>query len=147
MIIAAPDQFVVFTDGKEIRGMTLDSRSSGVEDVFKPLMVDGNAAALDYDAIDGYIYWTNTINGTISRSTLKGGTKVILSGLVNPEGLAVDWITRNIYYTDDGINIIGMVTFDGNYSIVIINEDLQSPREIAIDPEQGLDILQCYLII
>lgn len=131
---------MLFTDGSEVRGMTIDSRSTGLVELFKPLSSDGRVTALDYDAVDRHIYWSDSANGTILRSTIDGQSEVVLSDLLNPEGLAVDWISHNVYYTDDSLNVIGVVSFDGKYNVVLINKGLHQPREIAVDPVNGLEI-------
>ena len=128
---------MLFTDGNEVRGMTINSTYSAVVDVFKPIRAAGQVVALDYDAVTRSIYWTDRINGTIMHSTINGRSEVVFSGLSNPEGLAVDWITHNIYGTDADLNVIYVVSFDGRYNAVLINDSLLEPREIAVDPVNG----------
>lgn len=54
-----------------------------------------------------------------------------------PDGLAVDAISRLIFYTDTGNDIIAVVTLDGSASAVIINSDLDEPRAIVVSPNQA----------
>ena len=48
------------------------------------------------------------------------------------EGVAVDWISLKIYFTDTGLNIIGVIDARLNYKTVI--EDIVAPRSIVVDP-------------
>ena len=54
------------------------------------------------------------------------------------DGIAVDWINKLLYWTDTGLNQITVSTFDGKKSVVLIGDNLDEPRAIAVDPESGL---------
>ena len=62
---------------------------------------------------------------------------VIEFGLQFPEGIAVDWVANNIYFTDTGTNRIEVARLDGSGRRAIIWRDVISPRSIAIDPSEG----------
>lgn len=53
--------------------------------------------------------------------------------LKSPEGVAVDWSSRNVYYADSVKDEIGVVSLDGKYYKTLINEGLVNPRALAID--------------
>lgn len=61
--------------------------------------------------------------------------------LQNPDGLAVDWVGRNLYWCDKGLDTIEVSKLDGKYRRVIIRDGLQEPRAITLDPRHGLVIL------
>lgn len=63
--------------------------------------------------------------------------QIIEFGLENPEGMAVDWVARNIYWADMGTKRIEMARLDGSSRKVLIWKDVESPRNIAVDPPQG----------
>lgn len=48
------------------------------------------------------VYFAGTSQKTIERVDLNGGLRdVVVSGNLNsPEGLAIDWINRRMYWTD-----------------------------------------------
>lgn len=59
------------------------------------------------------------------------------SDIVSPEGVAVDWISRRIYWTDSGKDTIEVASLDdGKLRAVIIKSDLVNPRGITVDPHQ-----------
>lgn len=56
---------------------------------------------------------------------------------VTSDGLAVDWIYNHIYFTDTRRYTIEIMNFDGNMGKVLIKDDLEIPRAIALDPLDG----------
>lgn len=48
------------------------------------------------------LYFASTSQKTIERVDLNGGSRDVLvsDGLDSPEGLAIDWIHRRMYWTD-----------------------------------------------
>ena len=62
---------------------------------------------------------------------------LIDTALHSPEGLAMDWAHKNIYWTDSGDKTISVATADGKKRRVLIDADLSEPRAIAVDPRQG----------
>ena len=53
--------------------------------------------------------------------------------LSSPEGVAVDYSSRNIYYADSGKKEIGVASLDGKYQAVLVEEGLVNPRALTID--------------
>lgn len=64
-------------------------------------------------------------------------TVVIKHGLTTADGLAVDWIYNHIYWTDTGKNTIELASYEGNMRKVLIKDDLEEPRAIAVNPLDG----------
>lgn len=58
-------------------------------------------------------------------------------GLVTTDGLAVDAVGRKIYWTDTGTNRIEVANLDGSMRKVLVWENLDSPRAIALYNEMG----------
>ncbi|GLH07804.1 Vitellogenin receptor, partial [Gryllus bimaculatus] len=101
-----------------------------------------NAVALDYDLQESCIYWSDvtSVSSSIKRTCgPSNNTQQVIhsSTLRNVDGLAVDWIGRNLYWCDKGRNTIEVSKLDGRYLKVLINKDLQEPRAIALDPRFG----------
>ena len=62
---------------------------------------------------------------------------VVRSELKNPDGIAVDWVAQNLYWTDTGTNRIEVSRLNGSARRVLIDENLDEPRAIALDPTKG----------
>lgn len=63
-----------------------------------------------------------------------------LSDIVSPEGIAIDWISRRIYWTDSEKDTIEVASLDDAKSrAVVIQGNLVNPRGIAVDPQQKYD--------
>ena len=70
-----------------------------------------DARVMDFDFQNSMVYWTDATKPrgpqTIRRANIdKNPVKVetvISEGLAQPDGIAVDWVGRKIYWTDIGI--------------------------------------------
>ncbi|XP_066275348.1 low-density lipoprotein receptor-related protein 8-like [Branchiostoma lanceolatum] len=54
-----------------------------------------------------------------------------------PEGIAVDVISRNLYWTDAGTDRITVSRLDGSFRKSLITQGLDKPRAIVVDPNSG----------
>ena len=54
-----------------------------------------------------------------------------------PDGIAVDIVSRLVYYTDTGLDIIGVMTLDGRNHFTLLDAGLDEPRGIALHPAAG----------
>ena len=66
-----------------------------------------------------------------------GAEFVVSIDIDSPDGVAVDWVSRNLYWTDRGLDRIEMSRLDGSSRHIIISEGLQKPRAIVVDPFEG----------
>ncbi|MED6276189.1 Low-density lipoprotein receptor- protein 2 [Characodon lateralis] len=57
--------------------------------------------------------------------------------IAKPEGIAVDWVGRHIYWTDSGTNRIEVAKLDGRYRKWLIHTDLDQPAAIVVNPSLG----------
>lgn len=72
------------------------------------------------------------------RSVLTPTCSLCLSeGLMTTDGLAVDAVGRKIYWTDTGTNRIEVANLDGSMRKVLVWQNLDSPRAIALYHEMG----------
>jgi hypothetical protein len=63
--------------------------------------------------------------------------KVVLKGLKSPEGVSVDYLGRNIYWTDARAKTVNVGTIGGSFSKVLFHQDVNRPRAITVNPLQG----------
>ena len=70
-----------------------------------------------------------------------GFKKVISYDTGKPDHVAIDWIARNIYWTDGELNRIEVARMDGSSRKTIVSDDLGDPRGIVVDTADGYDIV------
>ncbi|XP_055694730.1 low-density lipoprotein receptor isoform X5 [Lutzomyia longipalpis] len=126
---------LLFARRKDIRKISLDHRemTSIVNDT-------KSATALDYVFRTGMIFWSDVAEQKIYKAPIDEGsdkTVVVRDQVVTSDGLAVDWIYNHIYFTDTHKCTIELTNFDGNMGKVLIKDDMEIPRSIALDPLNG----------
>ena len=97
-----------------------------------------HAAALAVHNRAEWLFYSDLEHRTITRLSLTGNKKqetlTVNTGLV--KGLAVDWLSDNLYWTDETEGVIYVSRMDGRYPVRLI-ENLADPRGIAVDPVKG----------
>lgn len=69
------------------------------------------------------------------------------STIRQPDGIAVDWIGRNLYWCDKGRDTIEVSKLDGRFRKVLIKDGLEEPRAIVVDPSEGYDYsVMCVIV-
>ena len=58
---------------------------------------------------------------------------MVTTGLVNPDGVAIDWVGQKLYWTDSGTPVaqfgrIETANLDGSMRKVLFWDDLDQPR-------------------
>ncbi|XP_054256859.1 putative vitellogenin receptor [Macrosteles quadrilineatus] len=130
-----PEGLLLFSSHKQIRAYFLTS------EVYYPVAKDlSQVTGVAYDG--EHVYWTNVYQGeeAIMRAVEDGSQKevVITAGLGTPEDLALDWVTKNIYFTDSKFQHLGVCSNEGTTCTVLHNRDIDKPRGICLSPLQGL---------
>jgi hypothetical protein len=71
--------------------------------------------------------------------SLLGGNKGYVTGIGSPGDIALDWITKNVYYVEKRIpQTIRVCNLDEkHYAIVAYVEHISSMTKIAVDPIAG----------
>ena len=130
------DGFLIFANRLDIRHLAFDSSYSAV--VLVP--DQKGAVALDFDFNSRYIFWTDVIEEEIRRAKMEENPKVEVVANISvdtPDGIAVDWINKKLYWTDTGNDIIEVAEFDGTNRLELIKTGLQEPRAIVVHPFIG----------
>ncbi|XP_072033368.1 low-density lipoprotein receptor-related protein 2-like [Amphiura filiformis] len=117
---------------------------------------------IDFDMRDRYIYWTEARDhehdsdralNNIQRITLDGENRTAIvpsafSG--SPLTLAIDWLSRNIYWTNPASETIEVMQMDGDdfyRAVILSNEGNQTqggsqlmgdPVALCVDPANGM---------
>lgn len=58
-------------------------------------------------------------------------------GLSTAEGLAIDWITKHLYWVESNLDQIEVANFNGSQRATLMAGNMESPRAIALDPKAG----------
>ncbi|PVD26094.1 hypothetical protein C0Q70_13762 [Pomacea canaliculata] len=97
------------------------------------------AVGVDVDCQDGWLYWTDAAYGRINRVYQNGSASdVLVEGLGSPEGIAIDYVSRNIFFTDSKLDTLEVSRLDGSFRKTLFNTDMVNPRAIVLDPSQGV---------
>ncbi|XP_072704418.1 low-density lipoprotein receptor [Ciconia boyciana] len=133
-----PPAALLFTNRHEIRRLALDGGE--YRRLLGPLK---HAGALDADVATGTVYWADLAGGQIYRSPLAGaadgsrGVAVVGTGPGSPDGIALDWVHRNIYWTDSRRGTVSVADAGGERRRTLVREPGAKPRAIAVDPLHG----------
>jgi hypothetical protein len=105
-----------------------------------------SAVAVDYVLKDNLIVWSDVNSEKIfscPASELHHGGHACKKPLVGtdiktPDGLAVDWVHRLLYWTDTGRDTISVIELSGANRRTLFSANLLEPRAIAVDPLKGV---------
>jgi sugar lactone lactonase YvrE len=96
------------------------------------------AVGVSYDCHEQFIYWSDVSGNAINRIRYDGsGYSVVVADVAAAEGVAVDWIGRNLYFADAERRTIEVARLDGRHRKVLVASGLRNPRGIAVDPRDG----------
>ncbi|XP_058492296.1 very low-density lipoprotein receptor isoform X1 [Solea solea] len=99
--------------------------------------------SLDYDWKEQRVFWVSLDSESIRWSSLSQKTTGTMITGVRADCIAVDWLGRNLYWID-GVNsqIVAIRLAAGPVKSldhsVILDEDLDQPRSLALLPQKGL---------
>ena len=98
----------------------------------------GKVIVVAMDVEDNYIYWSDFWGGTIKRMDLQTNIKEnVTKGVGKVGGIAIDWISKDIFWTDTRNNRIEMAKVDGSDRKILFDRDIDEPRGIAVDSING----------
>lgn len=131
------DHLLLLVQRVEISKVSLDS--SDYTNFKIPLKGVKHAMSIDYDPMEKFFYWTDRDSKNIRRAKLDGSMQenVVTHEVSDVDGIAIDWIARNIYWSNFGANRIETLRLNTNYRKVIIVDDIDMPRAIAVSPQHG----------
>ena len=135
--------------GQIKKGSIGDTGLTGVIDFMNDgIDINRELAGLALDVDGQKIYWVSKFNGTINSANLTAmdptsvPTTTIVTGLINPVGIAIDPANNIIYYTD---NIIDQISGDNIASLHQVNIDgtndiILSTQTVAGQPYAYYDV-------
>uniref|UniRef100_A0A672HIQ3 Low density lipoprotein receptor a n=1 Tax=Salarias fasciatus TaxID=181472 RepID=A0A672HIQ3_SALFA len=102
-----------------------------------------NVVSLDMNMAGQEIYWSDISQKKIYRTSMDSADDathhhiVIDTDIDAPEGIAFDWIHRNLYWTDSVRSTVSVVTADGDRRKTLFSQGLSKPRAIVVDPHSN----------
>ena len=114
--------------------IAIDYKASTVTPVVSGL---SRVVAIDIHFSLGYIFWSDVTDLNIKRFHTGESTTTIITGIGVCGGLAVNWRTSKLYWTDESYDKISVSDLDGTNRGALIYSGLDAPRDIALDPDNG----------
>ncbi|KAJ1066726.1 hypothetical protein K5549_006278 [Capra hircus] len=99
--------------------------------------------SIDYDLVDQKVFWTDLGAQSIQWISMDMKKKGTMVKGIKADCIAVDWIGRNLYWTDGtagqilAIQLTAIWRGKSEYTVVLDN-DLNQPRSLALDPLDGI---------
>uniref|UniRef100_A0A8C1XQQ3 Low density lipoprotein receptor-related protein 1Aa n=1 Tax=Cyprinus carpio TaxID=7962 RepID=A0A8C1XQQ3_CYPCA len=132
-------QFLLYARQIEIRGVDIYNPYYNYIISFTVPDID-NVTVVDYDALEKRIYWSDVRTQTIKRAFINGtGIETVVSAdIPNAHGLAVDWVSRNLFWTsyDGNKKQINVARLDGSFKNAVI-QGLDKPHCLVLHPILG----------
>uniref|UniRef100_H3BGS9 Prolow-density lipoprotein receptor-related protein 1 n=1 Tax=Latimeria chalumnae TaxID=7897 RepID=H3BGS9_LATCH len=132
-------RFLLYARQMEIRGVDIDNPYYNYIISFTVPDID-NVTVVDYDALEHRIYWSDVRTQSIKRAFINGtGVETVVSAdLPNAHGLAVDWVSRNLFWTSYDANKkqINVARLDGSFKNAVI-QGLDKPHCLVVHPLKG----------
>ncbi|KAJ6665385.1 hypothetical protein lerEdw1_003225 [Lerista edwardsae] len=99
-----------------------------------------DVTVVDFDAAEERLYWTDVKTQTIKRAFINGtGLETVISRDIQIiRGLAVDWLSRNLYWISSEFDEtqINVAHLDGSLKTSIIH-GIDKPQCLAVHPAKG----------
>lgn len=169
LVAAEPEHelFLVYGKGRPgvIRGMDMNAKVP--DEYMIPIENLMNPRALDFHAESEFIYFADATSYIIGRQRIDGTERdiimkegmensecisrlcslrsvlsmtVFVSGIHTVEGIAVDWMADNLYWTDDGPKktiSVARLEKASQTRKTLIEGKMTHPRAIVVDPLHG----------
>ncbi len=123
--------FLIISNRRSL--LTADLSQKSLERI--PVQVK-NVVATTSDMTSDVLYWSDMETKEIKKLKRGGGSPetFISSGLSLVEGLAFDWVGRNLYWLDSKLNTIEVAEENGSQRMILINQNISQPRGLSLDP-------------
>lgn len=129
----------------------VENDSAPADTVQSRTVENGAFYSLGYDPVSDDLYWNDKAEHTIYRqartsslkeATYNNGIKKLFSAGTESEidGIAVDWLTEMVYFTDFKKRWVGVVASGSRTADmyrILFHTDLGDPKGITLDPFEG----------
>ncbi|XP_050708950.1 low-density lipoprotein receptor-related protein 4-like [Eriocheir sinensis] len=134
-----PDIYLIYAAKGTIGRISLDIKP--LWEVPLPIPAVTRPISINVHYEQNLLFYTEANLQVIRVVSLKNMSypwSILSPGYSTPNGLAVDWVANNIYWTDSIRKVLEVARLDGSSTKVVINNNLKSPRAIAVFPGEGL---------
>lgn len=118
---------IPFNANKRNRGKTINVKANQF------------AIAIDIDCTQGRVYWSDIEEKKIKSSAYDGSefNEFITSGIGSPEGISIDWVSRNIFWADTSTKTIEVANLETKLRKTLFSQNVINPRGVAVHPYRG----------
>ncbi|XP_060556897.1 low-density lipoprotein receptor-related protein 2-like, partial [Ruditapes philippinarum] len=139
------EEFIIFATKHSVRAIPLDGARTRSVDAMKPVVGltktrRGNSfVAVDYDATRKELYYSDIYNRAIFKSPIDTAevSHVLANDIRSVEGISLDWISRNLYFTDFFAKTVSVMRLDEPDQRRVLLTGLGSPRSVVVHPARG----------
>ncbi|RZC38622.1 Ldl recept a and/or FXa inhibition domain containing protein, partial [Asbolus verrucosus] len=120
-----------------IKGIELDNNNETII----PITGITQPTAIEYDVLTGTIIYADTHRMVIESVKINDSSRknVLQKNVRRCEALAIDWISRNLYWTDQESGSISVMKLaNTSQSRTLIRNPFYNPVSIALDPKRGV---------
>ncbi|KAJ7402336.1 low-density lipoprotein receptor-related protein 1B-like protein [Pitangus sulphuratus] len=116
---------------------------SGHKEVLLTTDKDRVVFSLDYDLVERKVFWMDLATESIRWQDLSSGKKGTLVKGVKSDCIAVDWLGRNLYWTDGAAGQVLATRLGAAWQgipeyTVVMDGDLDQPHSLVVQPLAGL---------
>lgn len=132
-----PEDYLLIAERNGVGMISLNTEDN--MDTMIPINGVQGAVVIDFHYNKSLLYIADVNLDIIRRINLANtrDTKTIVSNLATPNGLAVDWVADNIYWTDADLKVIEVSRLDGSSRKTLVDEYINDIRSLAIHPKKG----------
>ena len=135
------EEFLLYSQQKFVRGLILNHpHPDSFSDAIIPIVSrSARFVGLDFDAKNDYIYYSDVILDVIYKMKTDGTGKenVLASQNEGVEGLALDWVSGNLYYIDSRKGTLNVISTTNTTHRRTLLKNLKRPRAIVLHPNRG----------
>ncbi|XP_050752686.1 low-density lipoprotein receptor-related protein 2-like [Gymnogyps californianus] len=138
--LAGPEPMLLVAVQSEVLSYGL---RSGREEVLLTTDKDRVVFSLDYDLVERKVFWMDLATESIRWQDLDLGKKGTLVKGVRSDCIAVDWLGRNLYWTDGAAGQVLATRLGAAWRgipeyTVVMDGDLDRPHSLVLQPLAGL---------
>ena len=135
--VSSPLNALIHTSPRGLSGRSIFPERS--ETLLAPLSDVGRPISVASLPSESLLFWIDGTRGCVYRASREGSArKVVVSHLQSPARMAVDWVAKNLYWTDNMLDVIEMADIEGRHRYVVISGNMDRPHAIALDSAAGL---------